>query len=429
MSGRTVCGLGLAVMVHGGAWAQVPAGGEFRVNTYTTTRQWQPAVAAAPGGFVVVWDSEDQGGYGTGVFGQRYDAAGLARGAEFRISTRDDEFVQFSEKASVAMASDGRFVAVWEDDRGGIFARRYTAVGTPLGPDFSVNTSNSLLREDPEVASIGADGFVVVWVDANAPGGTGILGRRYDTSGIPSGAEFQVNTVPLWSPQHPDVAAGADGRFVVTWSGSTSDDVFARRYDSAGNPVGAEFVVNGETAGLQQYAAVGMAPGGNFVVVWRSSEATWSIVGQRFDAAGVRVGAEFTVSEDTNNSFPAVSMAAESGFAVVWETSNGFDVFGRRYDASGQPEGPAFRVNTYTTDFQDQPAVAAMPDGAFVVVWTSVDAPYSGGVFGQRYRAPNLIFAGWVRVVSPAETRARSPAASGGPAHRCSLRSKPRWPA
>jgi hypothetical protein len=56
--------------------------------------------------------------------------------------------------------------------------------------------------------------------------------------------------------------------------------------------------------------------------------------------------------------------------------------------------GGEFQINAYTTQGQDMPAVAAFPDGGFVVVWEStggfgtdsgsyIDAP---GEQGQRYR-------------------------------------------
>ena len=53
----------------------------------------------------------------------------------------------------------------------------------------------------------------------------------------------------------------------------------------------------------------------------------------------------------------------------------------------GGPLGPEFRVNTYTTNNQWNPSVAAVASGDFVVVWESDLQDGSGlGVFGQRYR-------------------------------------------
>ena len=57
--------------VHG------PVGSEFQVNTYTTSGQQYPAVAAdGAGNFVMVWESFGQDGEFGGIFGQRYDTTG-----------------------------------------------------------------------------------------------------------------------------------------------------------------------------------------------------------------------------------------------------------------------------------------------------------------------------------------------------------------
>ncbi len=93
------------------AAAQVPAGAEFRVNTYTTYSQMWPVVSSDPAGnFVVVWRSLGQDGSSYGVFGQRYDASGTPQGAEFQVNT----FTPSAQgPASVASDARGNFVVVW----------------------------------------------------------------------------------------------------------------------------------------------------------------------------------------------------------------------------------------------------------------------------------------------------------------------------
>src|SRR5687767_537339 len=80
------------------------AGGEFPVNTFTTSDQSSSAIAAdADGDFVVVWQSYAQDGSNFGIYAQRYDAAGAARGAEFRVNT----FTTGSQRfPAVAMDAD-----------------------------------------------------------------------------------------------------------------------------------------------------------------------------------------------------------------------------------------------------------------------------------------------------------------------------------
>jgi hypothetical protein len=56
--------------------------------------------------------------------------------------------------------------------------------------------------------------------------------------------------------------------------------------------------------------------------------------------------------------------------------------------AQGEPLGPEFRVNTYTTRAQSHPSVASDSAGNFVVVWQgSGNQDSNAGVFGQRYSA------------------------------------------
>src|SRR5436190_796399 len=88
-----------------------PLGPEFRVNNYTTSHQAFPSVGAGSGGnFVVVWASAGQDGSGSGIFGQRYSSSGPALGPEFRVNTYTT-----SDQSSPSVAADaaGNFVVVW----------------------------------------------------------------------------------------------------------------------------------------------------------------------------------------------------------------------------------------------------------------------------------------------------------------------------
>lgn len=84
-------------------------------------------------------------------------------------------------------------------------------------------------------------------------------------------------------------------------------------------------------------------------------------------------------------------MSADGRFVVTWTTSQlaspaSYEIKGRLYYANGVARGPEFRVNTYSTNWQTNDAVAMDDDGNFVVVWTSKSQDGSDdGVFGQRF--------------------------------------------
>jgi hypothetical protein len=66
-------------------------GGEFRVNTYTTSNQFEPTVTAlADGGFVVAWTSFGQDGFSYGIYAQRYNAQGQPVGGGVSGQYHDD---------------------------------------------------------------------------------------------------------------------------------------------------------------------------------------------------------------------------------------------------------------------------------------------------------------------------------------------------
>ena len=387
------------------AAAQVHKGGEFQVNAYTTSNQTDPQVATdAGGGFVVVWDSYGQDGDKAGVFGRRYDAAGNALTGEFQVNTYTTGQQKY---ATVAADASGNFIVVWNTREDGVyedvFARRYDPAGNPLGGELRVNVA-TIGNQANAHAAFGGDGsLVVVWQDDYL---SRVVARRYDVFGVP-GPEFNVTAFTTGPEFLPAVAADAAGNFVVVWAGLNEDSsgvgIAAQRFDSTGTRVGGQFVVNSYSTGDQSLPAIAMAPSGEFMVAWESDQDGdgKAIVARRFSAAGVPLSGDLVVNTYTTNVQERPSVAADSqgDFVVTWNSLGGeygpglggFGVFARRYDSSGTPD-PPFLVNTYTTQTQQRAAVAAAPNGDFVVAWQSMyQDGDSNGVFAQRF-SPDLIF-------------------------------------
>jgi hypothetical protein len=117
------------------------------------------------------------------------------------------------------------------------------------------------------------------------------------------------------------------------------------------------------------------------------------VFGRRFDAAGQPQGAEFRANTYTTGeqNFPSVAINERGDFTVVWEDDEGHDgsvsgVFGQRFDKLGNPLGQEFVVNTYTTGYQILPSVGMDEVGNFIVAWPSRDQDGSGfGVYAQRF--------------------------------------------
>lgn len=390
----------------------VAAGSEFRVNTNTAGAQrtffWSPQSVASDssGNFTVTWSSYGQDGSGYGVYAQRYSAAGVTQGSEFRVNS----FTTSQQRnATIAMDLAGDFVVAWtsyaqDGNSYGIYAQRFNADGSRQGSEFQVNTYTTNLQTFPMVA-MDADGdFVIAWSSSyEDASGWGVCAQRYNSAGVPQGSEFRVNAYTTGNQIYAAVAMDASGDFVITWSSNGQDGgsygVYARRYSAVGVPLGTEFRVNTYTSFSQEYSTVGMDAAGNFVITWSSfiQEGGWSVYGQRFNAAGSMQGSEFRINSFTTDvhQYSSVAVDADGDFFVTWSSflqDGTWDVLGKRFSAIGVPQGSEFRVNSTFAGDQSFASATTNSGGDLVVAWTSTGQDGSGyGVYAQRYAATAVV--------------------------------------
>ena len=386
----------------------VPIGGETLVNTTTTDNQQigagvhQGMATDATGNYIVVWGSNLQDGSGWGVYGQRFSADGTAQGGEFLISTTTADN-QLSP--TVAMDDAGNFVVTWmsslqDGDSYGVYAQRFDAAGVAQGGEFLVNTATAGYQGSPTIA-MDADGdFVIAWVanGQDPDASLGIYAQRFDASGVAQGGEFRVNTYTTGIQQVTSMGMDAAGNFVVIWASENQDGsnygIFGQRFDASGNALGAEFQVNTTTANSQLYHDVVMLDDGRFVVEYqsRNADGSFEVFMQRYAADGSTVGGEIRINTNTVSSAqqPIGSITAdESGnITVVWNSDadgDGTAVVGQRFDWAGNKLGGEFVVNTTTTGNQLYPEVIAQEGGRFIVAWSGNGAGDADGVFMQCY--------------------------------------------
>ena len=308
-------------------------GEEFQINMTSSGNQAEPAVAMdATTGFVVVWqgpgliedDQED-------IFARRFDPNGLPIGDEFQVNSDVNDQQLFP---NVAINDDGTFIVVWESnntlDQGdkAICGQLYDSNGVEFGAEFFINAESSVCRY-PDVVADANGNFTVVWLEDKSS--NLIMARLFDPNGMPRTNTFEVSTIGFNSVTRPSIAMDVAGNFVVAWDGDPNlagmDDIHARLYDANGTPLGEQFLVNTTLAGAQQYPQVAMNDSGEFVIVWDcqidpNSESERDIFGRRFDSLGEPVGDEFQINAfvaDDQRS-PAVAIAPDGRFVAVWQS-------------------------------------------------------------------------------------------------------------
>ncbi len=259
-------------------------------------------------------------------------------------------------------------------------------------PELKLNTTIPGNQTTPSVAMTLNGNFIAVWAGQGSTTTLdkdqfGIYGRLFNRSGIPTTAEFLVNTTTTLSQTQPKVAINAHGDFVVVWTSrlqdGSGDGIYAQRFNTVGEKIGKEFRVNTIVAGDQNSPDVSMDADGDFIVTWtdRSSGVTF-IKAQRFkietEAAStegaVRIGGEFTISAGPSQQ-SSVATDYEGAFVVSWTqqdpATGRWDVFTKLYNSGGALRFGPFKFNIQSSISPISNSVAMDYDGNYVLGFTS----------------------------------------------------------
>jgi hypothetical protein len=319
---------------------------------------------------------------------------------DFRVN--DDTWDQ--DSPTIAKDRFGNFVITWHDTRNGnsdVYIQRYDFSGNPIGSNLKVNDDTGTGEQySPVIAMDSSGNFVIAWEDGRS-GYLDIYAQRYDSSGTPIGSNFVVNDDPGTNFRvAPAIGMNSGGNFVVTWVDYrtwwlTYEDIYAQRYDSAGNPIGSNFKVNDEAGLVEQYApAVAMDALGNFIITWgdQRNVLTYDIYAQRYDLSGNPIGPNFRVDDDAGTSsqgLPAIATDNSHNFVITWQDyrNGNSDIYVQRYDSSGNPLGSNFKVNDDGgTAYQFYPAIGIDGSGNFIITWGD-ERHGNYDIYAQRYNS------------------------------------------
>jgi len=256
--------------------------------------------------------------------------------------------------------------------------------------EFQVNSHTPGDQGRPAVASTQDGGFVVTWTSYLSSPGTdndesSVQWRRFGSDGLPLAGDFQVNSYTTGYQIEPSIILSSADEALSVWSGQPGD-IQGRRFGSSGVPIADDFQINALTTSYQGSPAVACQPGGDFVVVWNSffSGGTdsdgYGIQMRRVDPASGPFGSDFQVNTYTTNwqTDAAVATAQDGSFVVAWESGltavpDGDTIRARRFNGAGVSLGDDFLVSTNAAPRQADPDLGIAPDGSTLVVWEAGD--------------------------------------------------------
>ena len=279
--------------------------------------------------------------------------------------------------------------------------------------EIRVNSTGDVKQRTPAGSFASDGGFLIAWVNER----DGLVARSFGPNNQPRGLDrilapnVNLPAVPgegdVKAQREPAVAALPNGTFLIAWSEETAHlksdifyekrtvldkEIFAQRFDRAGNPLGAKFKVNQQAADLQERPKI-LVQNRQIVIAWSSNDGATTVKAsegvflRRYDLQGNALSAETRVGAPGTFGYnPALVADAAGGFAVAWDgpDADGRGIFARFYDAAGAPRGAAVQVNTTTFGAQGRASLAQLGDGSFLALWQGqFETPRKSRIYSQ----------------------------------------------
>ncbi len=212
-----------------------------------------------------------------------------------------------------------------------------------------------------------------------------------------NGSEYAVAGNLPGDQVFPRLSLNASGGFLVWQDNVTDGDglgVSAVRLDSTLSAAFSGFRVNQQGAGDQEKPDVALLNDGGAVFVWQSGAVGAQHIYARFlSPSNLWSTGDVLVNTFTNTGQvnPAVATLAGGNVVVAWSSLNQAsatsmqDVYAQLLSPAGPKVGGEFRVNQFTSYNQRDPAVAALPDGRFILVWVSEQERFGETLLSSAY--------------------------------------------
>ena len=178
-------------------------------------------------------------------------------------------------------------------------------------------------------------------------------------------------------PSDPDAATLASGAYAVVYSiAQNSGDVVFSIRNASGSALAAGVLAGGVAA--ENSVVIAALGDGGFAAAWRAKEAGGPahIRAAVIDGNGQPVvhQIEIATSQGTPFDEPAITALRDGGFFVVWVGAGAAgDLFGQRFDAAGHMVGDAAKL--YSDGVISYPAITTLADGR-ITVSVMVDGEY-----------------------------------------------------
>ncbi len=412
---KIVVGWCSIVAIPAMVFAQGPfgtSGGEYSITGKLPGDQVHPCVSFTTNGGYITWqDNGIDGTNGLGVGAMRLENDLTSSGIAFRVNSL---LAGDHENPQVSMLNNGAAAFVWQGGRHSfqhIYARFLSTSNSWLTGDVQVNGVTNRFQGNPVVATLLNGNVVIAYESVNqaAPGSMAdVYFQMFAPNGTEVGSETLVNQFTSNNQRSPAITALANGSFAISYvseqerwtdanNGVPSVDIYARVFDSGGNPSTGEFLVNA-SSNVCAYPALAASPDGGFMATWMEKDLLvrnngWDIFARRFSSSGVGGNVTRVNTQLYGDQYSPKIQSAGTNYLDIWtslgQDGSGEGVFGSYLNDDSTTSGSEMQVNTTTLGAQMHQTLGSDGAGRFLAAWTSFGIGLNGfDLYAQKYINP-----------------------------------------
>lgn len=232
------------------------------------------------------------------------------------------------------------------------------------------------IQTDPDVAFDGTH-YMVVWSDLRVPGNNTVYAARVTQSGVVlDSVGIQVGPADGSFQKEPSIAFIGDRYFVVWGHLASPFEVIGRFVNLDGTPGDTIHIATASDAVHNTAIAY---DGNKMFVVW--AEYPGLLRGQLVSSTGALIGSPFTIADDILVVSSGGICFSGSEYFVIYNRWVGsyLELWGRKYDASGNPMLSPFRITSPGQSCSD--GYVAGGDEYYLCVWSKL--LYPADIYGS----------------------------------------------
>ncbi len=358
-----------------------------KVSALALDQRYPELVSDDAGGAIIVWENIVSLNVDNDIYAQRVDSTGnpLWTTNGIRIAT---ESLQQMNPSIIPDNSGGAFIT-WQDERTGnnlydIYAQRLDENGNALWDDNgSIVCDATEMQVIPQIASDGANGAFITWVDTR-PGGSNrdIYAQLINSSGDPQWTLNGIGICTQGSDQtFVRIISDNAGNATILWEDSrTTGDIYAQRVNTTGI---VQWAANGapivQTSAGKSYAELTNDGNGGAIIAWAQGNPNQrDIYAQhinssgdlQWDSNGIEICTE---EEDQRNT--QITHDGVGGAIIVWQDNRrGWqeeDIYAQRIEPDGTTlwGGNGTAIDPLVNGNQLNPQLSFAEVGAVIVTW------------------------------------------------------------